>query len=840
MGFQLEPKAVASRISRRKAQAADFVDEKAKPRRKKVEPDEDEFLQAYEEYQNGLEASNLLDYDDLLIRCAELLQQYPQCVSNVEAVLIDEFQDTNTIQLSLMKLFASRQMRVTIVGDPDQSIYGFRSAEIRNLTRMQLFYPGTIVINLEENYRSSAALLRCAQEVIEQDMARPSKTLKPTHCHGSLPVLRKLPSAHDEATWIVTEIKRITALSGNLTTFSDFAILLRSAHLSLLIEKALSKEAIPYRMVGGFRFFDREEVRILLDYLATISHPDNDAALRAIINVPARKIGPEALKELTWLADNNNVSLWSLVQKVICGNVSLRKKLTRPAEKNLARLVGLIKEARRQMREVPVDETPKYVLEFCISRLRFQEFLRSKHPDDHANRWANVEELIAESRVTSDLSDPSQNLPENEGVKQAQLDGNQEALSSFLANITLSSDKNVDGQDQECVTISTIHSAKGLEWPIVFIPAVYNGSIPHSRAEDTDEERRLLYVAMTRAQALLYLTWPLRQSHSDIEAKLSQFLPTKMHRYFTALAPNITETVVRDVSLILGRDAPCEDEILSSMRRLSEKESVKDDIWPEDGSARPYQWWEQDTKALKSGDYTASESRMYNQLQTCQDKRDPLVCQQVFSTFTSNSGFGFSTAAQQLHKSRDISTSIEPSCQSQAFSRSAQAKRRPKGGKGQGDQGQARLTTLFGGPRQAQIDRAAVDLPKAAHLTMPKPRCEIPSGFSSYNLPTKPLSLKRRQPLQEVVNSKRREYVFLSSSPTSESFQEAADSSNVVQKDTNSHQAHRQGLSQSMSPVASSLHTTSVDMIRRQQPGGMQKSYGIRRTLNGWENRKIK
>lgn len=209
-----------------------------------------EFEKCYEEYEAALKRSNLLDYDDLLLRCVELLRNHPSCVSNVEAVLIDEFQDTNIVQFDLMRLFAAERKRITIVGDPDQSIYGFRAAETKNYKRMLHQYPDTVTIALEENYRSSGAILLSALNVIEQDSSRVKKSLMPTHTVGTRPVLRKLSGAHSEAEWIVTEIQRCMGLTGDLLNLNDFAILLRSASLSRLIESALGKVGIAYRMVG--------------------------------------------------------------------------------------------------------------------------------------------------------------------------------------------------------------------------------------------------------------------------------------------------------------------------------------------------------------------------------------------------------------------------------------------------------------------------------------------------------------------------------------------------------------------------------------------------------------
>lgn len=248
--FMLNPKSARSRISGQKAKGAGYNND---DRPKKSTPktiEAQEFETCYAEYEAALERSNLLDYDDLLLRCVELLRKYPACVSNIEAVLIDEFQDTNIVQFDLMRLFASAQRRITIVGDPDQSIYGFRAAEIKNYKRLLHQYPDTITIALEENYRSSGSILLAALNVIEQDTSRVAKTLMPTHTVGTRPVLRKLQNAYLEAEWIITEIKRCTGLTGDLLGFNDIAILLRSAALSRLIESALGKAGLPYRMVG--------------------------------------------------------------------------------------------------------------------------------------------------------------------------------------------------------------------------------------------------------------------------------------------------------------------------------------------------------------------------------------------------------------------------------------------------------------------------------------------------------------------------------------------------------------------------------------------------------------
>ena len=862
MKVSIEAKQTRARISRCKAEAQtlDYHPRQQQSRRSNVE--EHEFTQVYEEYQNALKASNLLDYDDLLVKCTELLKAHPVCVANVEAVLIDEFQDTNTIQLELMKLLASRNGRITIVGDPDQSIYGFRAAEIQNLVRMQQYYPDTSVIHLEDNYRSSAAVLRCAQKVIEQDSARPNKRLKATHRSGSFPVLRRLPSPHDEAKWIMTEIKRVRAMTGNMTRLSDYAILIRSAHLSLLIENALGKAGIPYRIVGGHRFFDREEIRILLDYLRTISHPDNNAALSAIINVPSRKIGDESVKELQRLADEKDLSLWVVIEKLTKGDLAMKKKLSRPAEQNLCKLVSLMKEAKRRMASVSAEGTPKFLLDFCIKRLAYKEYLEGKHPKDHENRWANVEEFlgqaadIAEGGPGADRDDVDQSLPEVEGVERMQINGNEEALANFLANITLSSDLQAteDGQEQEQVTISTIHSAKGLEWPIVFIPALYNGSIPHSRAEDTDEERRLLYVAMTRAQALLYLTFPLRQSRSDTETTLSKFLPKTLHQLFIQIGPEFTDKLVRDMALILQRDPPSEEDLINGRKSLSERESREDNLWPADGSAKPRQWWDVEDEALprkvshevvkQDGLHVSRsfESQNHNSRAGGMGIETTMTTSNTFTMATTSSGFSTATQHLELERSSLSQDRPKPSLP-EDLSRSGKIGLKARNRKAKAAAGQGSLVSFFArGFLAPALDPEATpsllvpEFPNQVNRPQPSVGGKMPSALTCHKISTKPALFKRPLPLQEIPNAKRKEYEFLSSSPTQEARSVESPRDYYLSK-------ARMTMDQEEDPTTAfksvrTMHTTSVEILQQQQAVGGRKTYGVRRMMNGWENRK--
>lgn len=475
----LDPRAAQARISSAKSKGTTFSQLSAEATKKK-NVDQEEFAQVFEAYEDQLDRANLLDYDDLLLRCCDLLRQHPSCVSNVEAVLVDEFQDTNVVQFDLMRLFAAQWKRITTVGDPDQSIYGWRSAEIKNLGRMQTQYPDTLVIKLQDNYRSSGAILLAAQEVIEQDTSRPAKALLPTHCPGASPVLRRLPSSDIEALWIVAEIKRTVAMTGGMLKFPDFAILLRSAALSRQIESAMGKAGLPYRMVGGQRFFDRAEIKILLDYMRVVSQPTNNDAVARILNVPPRGIGPTTVKALLEEAESRKLTLWSFIRDAVQGNIRASTKINKPAEKGLGAFINVILTAKRRLRD-PLDPTSAPdLLHHIISKLSFQEYLKRNYEIDHEGRWANVEELIAQAAdypippVSEDLNTAEPDgadLPVVEGIAQSKGNIGEEMLSMFLANVALATELQKDeeaeeGQSHSQVTVSTIHAAKGLEWPV--------------------------------------------------------------------------------------------------------------------------------------------------------------------------------------------------------------------------------------------------------------------------------------------------------------------------------------------------------------------------------------
>ncbi|KAK4134766.1 P-loop containing nucleoside triphosphate hydrolase protein [Trichocladium antarcticum] len=600
-----DPRAARAWISKKKARGAETsksADEKARKA-----PGLQDLETCYREYQNHLEKSNLLDYDDLLVRCVELLRQLPSCVSNIQTVLIDEYQDTNGVQYDLMKLFAQRRQRITIVGDPDQSIYGWRSAEIRNLWKLLREYRATVEISLEENYRSSQSILDLSLLVIQQDTKRYKKALKPVHNKGSRPVLRRLKNASAEADWIVSEIKRVTMMSGSMLTHDDVAVLLRSAALSRHIESALGKAGIPYRMVGGSKFYDRVEIKTIVNYLRVIYQPENNDALARVMNVPQRGIGDVTINKLMEEAETASLSVWAVLSKHCRGDRTATTKIMKHAEQKISGgLLRPLTDIRKRIGEASGPNGTPFglvqMIEQLLTALDFQNHLQKVYADDHEQRWANVQEFV--SLATDFARDMDRtgddSLPEIEGLEQTKDDG---VLARFLSNVSLASDAQTGDNNQEStplVTISTIHAAKGLEWPVVFVPAVYNGSIPHMRAEDGDEERRLLYVAMTRAQSLLYLSYPLFSFNGSGERnELSPFV-TPVSSSFLNKGPCLDRPVMGEIARILRRKLPPEDSIFKSLPAMF---SPEDNLFPVDPEEPP-----QDA----AGKFTRGEGRPTN------------------------------------------------------------------------------------------------------------------------------------------------------------------------------------------------------------------------------------
>ncbi|KIM27560.1 hypothetical protein M408DRAFT_24487 [Serendipita vermifera MAFF 305830] len=553
----------------------------------------------YAEYMKVCKNNNALDFDDLLTYGVKLLQTKPSCI-DYEHVFVDEFQDTNTTQLQLMKHFAARHGNVSIVGDPDQSIYGWRSAEIENLTRMIKLFPGTKQVFLEDNYRSTGAILAASLAIISEDTTRPPKTLRTSHPYGVTVTIGNCADEHEEAVCIAEEIKRLKLISGGLLKWSDFAILLRFNALSRNLETALQKMGIPNRILSGQKFFERVEVKDLLAYLQLIDNPNFDPAALRVLNVPKRNIGNKSVEELRKRASKTGKPVMHTVEKIVDGRIP---DISPPLRSKAREFIQTMRDLRQKaIKGISVAS----LIRELLMQLDYAEHLKKTQPD-WESRWENVRELItfATESSTAQVSSQSNSVQDDDSSstdaadvtratttasllkedKQAglvdgdlwedtsPLPGEDSSLSDelestnplrvFLETTSLSTDvvANDEDAENEKVIISTCHAAKGLEWPVVFIPSVERGTYPFYRSEDTEEERRLLYVACTRAQVLLYLTHAARRKlgGDSKEAELSEFLTVVMKKnknLFTSNKPILGHKEFSLLSKVLGRPAP--------------------------------------------------------------------------------------------------------------------------------------------------------------------------------------------------------------------------------------------------------------------------------------------
>ncbi|GAA5859197.1 hypothetical protein JCM8547_008911 [Rhodosporidiobolus lusitaniae] len=601
----------------------------------------------YEAYESELAKANAVDFDDLLLRGHELFSSHPRVVGKIQSVLIDEFQDTNTVQYDLVKLIARASGSLTIVGDPDQSIYGWRSAEVENLDKMLQDFKPVRQIFLEQNYRSTGAILGAALAVVRQDTKRINKSLQASHPSGSSVVLHHAPSAQDEATFIASSIKHLVAHLGGLVSYNDCAVLLRYGALSRAVESAFQRMGVPSRMVGGHKFFERAEIKDLLSYLQLIHNPSYTPALLRVLNTPRRGLGDKTIKDLTSAAEKKGLSTFEVCVRLVNGQVNglgMGKGLGPAQKKALGGLVKVVRDVRKLADE---GSSVADLLDFVCDKVGYQTYLEKTHSQDWQERWENVKELKSyativaeENPTTADLltaldpdgeggepgesqfeevsippggggkedesddeieiiePDAEDGEEDDEDVKievplssQAADEGRTTPLEVFLATSMLATD--TDTQDAKSdaqadkVTLSTCHAAKGLEWPIVFVPACENGTYPFFRAEkesEVDEERRLLYVAITRAQGFCFLSYAnSRMAGAETKQKeLSPFLSTVSTTYSPLFVPKlqkVTKQSREEMAKVLGRPVPDEEEAKKRIEEYNATQPVEPVIY---------------------------------------------------------------------------------------------------------------------------------------------------------------------------------------------------------------------------------------------------------------------
>jgi len=622
-------------------------------------------------------------------------------------------------------------------------------------------------------------------------------------------------------------MQRAIAMTGSMLNYSDFAILLRSSSLSRQIESALGKAGIPYRMVGGHRFFDRYEIKVLLDYLRTISQPQNSDALARIINIPQRKVGEVAVKALLEEAETQKLSLWSLILDAVQGRKKPKTQLNKSHDQGLGIVVNLILNARKKLAECTGVESPLELLQYVIQKISWQKHLEDKDPENHEERWANVEELLiqaVDTLASGPKSCDADKLPEIEDVRMEVRNSGEEALSRFLANVALSTEVQQDENEtvKSKVTISTIHAAKGLEWPVVFVPAAYDGSIPHSRAEDQDEERRLLYVAMTRAQSLLYISCPRRSSQAE-EITLTSFLPPHVVKgRFADRGPTFTSGLVETIAGILKRPLPSEEGIIIASLTVR---SIEDNMWSANGEADKEGGWEyarQNDESHTNWEPPAKMRRTESSTRSVMNETP-----QYPVSFMSASRVNIisqTTTMSQFKNSEQPKKEAAPRQQ-------VAGKKLPtsKGGKIQGTLGnflksnQVRQTQQF--PEQVE------EIP----IPLPPLKRSIPEEFSTHRLKTNCMNI-RPTPALSQQNSK--PYAFLSSSPESLKPMKGGEVAVTPASVTVGTRPLR-GTSTAAATTAraaQTFHMTTVQQVQGFNSTG-RKTLGIRRTFNGWADR---
>ena len=456
----------------------------------------------YEYYERELRKNNALDFDDLLLVAVKLLQSNKAVLDKYSKrfryVMIDEYQDTNHAQYLLAKLLASHWKNIAVVGDADQSIYAWRGADIQNILDFEKDYPNCTSIKLEQNYRSTKIILDAANAVIENNEGRPKKNLWTDKTEGAKIQHFTAQSEHEEAAFIGDTIAKKHDIHG--VPYGDMAILYRTNAQSRVLEEALIKRALPYTMVGGTKFYDRKEIKDVLAYLRVLYNPFDDLSLLRIINVPKRSIGATTVAKLQDYARANGTSLFMTLTQLHLVD-SIKGKTKEKLEEFGILIFTLVAEME--------DRTVLDILESILDRTGYLAQLEeSTDPQDQA-RAENIGELLS---VAKDFQDTN---PSG-------------TVEDFLEQVALVNDVDSFEQEESKVTLMTLHAAKGLEFPIVFLGGLEEGLFPHSRTlmnpEEVEEERRLAYVGITRAEKELYIS---NATTRTVFGRTSSYLPSR-------------------------------------------------------------------------------------------------------------------------------------------------------------------------------------------------------------------------------------------------------------------------------------------------------------------------
>lgn len=468
----------------------------------------------YEIYVKRLKQNNAMDFDDLLIKPIELFNKYEEVLEKYQDrfkyILIDEYQDTNHAQYKVTNMLASKYKNLCVVGDDAQSIYSFRGADITNILNFKEDYEKAVEIPLEQNYRSTKAILKAADSIIKQNTGQLDKTLWTDNDTGETITVLDNYDERDEANRVANYINELKMRKGY--QFNDFAILYRTNYQSRVFEETLRRKGITYQLVGGLSFYSRKEIKDILAYLTLLSNPDDDTNLMRIINEPSRGIGNKSLHDLTSRARQTGQSLWKILKNVE------EADLYKPAENSVKEFVAMIQDLKQDLADnVPLSEVTKKLLE----RSGYMKALVEENSPKSMSRRENINELQnAISYFEKNTKNPK--------------------LSNFLQEISLITDTDKYDEDKPAVTLMTVHAAKGLEFPVVFVVGLEEELFPvgsrNNEEVNIEEERRLFYVAITRAQKELFF------SHCRTRFKYGEEKPMMRSRFLDEVSPDVVRT----------------------------------------------------------------------------------------------------------------------------------------------------------------------------------------------------------------------------------------------------------------------------------------------------------
>lgn len=519
---QFTPRSVLGTISSAKnvlmdakafaAKASDFYEQKV--------------ADVYALYQEKLRENNAVDFDDLLFLAVRLLQENEEVrekyQSRFQYILVDEYQDTNHAQYALTKILAARWRNICVVGDADQSIYAWRGADIRNIIDFTRDYPDAASIKLEQNYRSTKTILHAANAVIDNNESRPKKTLWTENPTGNKIIHYQAQTEHDEADYIAGVIYNRHEISHE--PYGDMAILFRTNAQSRVLEEKLMRYAIPYTMVGGTKFYDRKEIKDVLAYLRLLYNPEDSLSLTRIINVPKRNIGATTMEHVAAYAEEQGISLFEALSST--DEIPVTKRAKASLENFAAMIFDLLNDIE--------GKDVLSLIETVIKQTGYGDMLdkEAEHDPQGESRKENVGEFLS---VAKDYMDSN---PE----------GN---LQDFLENVALVSDVDDFESSDSKVTLMTLHAAKGLEFPVVFLTGLDEGLFPHSRTlmdpAQVEEERRLAYVGITRAERQLYVTNAVTRT---MYGRISAYMPS---RFLAEIPPQFMEDYHRKSAMPQSR-----------------------------------------------------------------------------------------------------------------------------------------------------------------------------------------------------------------------------------------------------------------------------------------------